>query len=366
MMCRLLMLIIVLVSTTGCQMLDTTYGSYRGPSINGIRVFVELLRDKGHRVDVWPSLNERLYEDYEVIIVFHNEFSGPETKSVEEIWSLAELGACTKILYIGRDLDVAADYWNAVSKQYREKGDQKNADLAASTATDVRSETTSDLSRKFKDEHSNWFFDIDGPSNGIRTVKHVTRLNEDGEVDSEIPCDWQLYRKMIPPKESIVLWQTAEDEEPVLLWSEYDSVEVFALSSGFPLLNGALITPENRKLVDALEKEIAISGKVAVITSSHLEEFGKRPSSWQFLQVFPHPWIVAHFVIFVVLFCLARFPIFGRPKRTVSRDVKRFGAHVEAMADLLRRTRQRDFALKQIQTWHDQQTKHRKRGVNKS
>jgi hypothetical protein len=67
-------------------------------------------------------------------------------------------------------------------------------------------------------------------------------------------------------------------------------------------------------------------------------------SLWRALGAWPLNVILLHFAVLGVIFCFARWPIFGRPQMPPSYPLLDFGKHVEAVGRLLARTRDRDYA----------------------
>jgi hypothetical protein len=69
----------------------------------------------------------------------------------------------------------------------------------------------------------------------------------------------------------------------------------------------------------------------------------------------PVPWIVGHLVAALLLYCWAKFPVFGRPRGERRGDERRFGRHVEALGDLINHPNNREFALQRIEHWRQGQ-----------
>lgn len=339
----------------GCDYLDTSYASYRSKSINGIYVFAEMLRAKEHKVDVWPNLGDHLYQGYDVVIVFQDEVMPMSEEASYEIWDLLWWEA-NSVLFVGRDFDVTGNYWNTISNQLKTSGKTDDATFAQNASREARSELRSRLHQTFDTATGGEFFGVEVKRISEETLTEIDVAASladasDSSASKRILCQWEIFRTMVPEADSTVLWKTTNGE-PLLVHDEmeYDT-HMYALHSGYPLLNGALVNSQNRRLVDQLIEYLSPQGKVAIVTSTRLMDAQQGSQLWKFLQVFPHPWIAGQLLLTIILFCLWRFPIFGRPRTEISDDLKRFGSHVEALGDLLRRTGKRSFAVKRIKEW---------------
>jgi len=364
---------ILLLASIGCNQLDTDYAASRGKSINGVQVFTDLIRSEGFQVDQWPALGEHLYYDYDLVIVFHDNFSAPDSESIEYLEELMSWSDATTFLFVGRDLDIAPRYWRTVSSQLSQGADPEQAERASQLATDALNKLKANLSTTYDLYLSNEFFggtffsvELPESENNIREISEIiVKHPEESKKQDEksFPCQWELYRKLVPSPKANVLWQTS-DKEPLLISQESDGTRLFALGSAYPLLNGALIDQGNQKLALELLRLLEPTGKIAVVSKNIVFDPNKEDSGLlRFLKVYPHPWIASHLLLFLGLFCLSRLVIFGRPRVEVYKDLKRFGAHVEALGDLMRRTRQTQFAKKRILEWKERRSAGRKPGA---
>tara|TARA_R100000789_G_scaffold100272_1_gene109557 strand:+ start:8409 stop:9530 length:1122 start_codon:yes stop_codon:yes gene_type:complete len=362
---------LLLLTSLGCNRLDTTYLSYRGESINGVRVFADILRDKGHIVDVWPSMRDQLYYGYDTIIILDKTNTHPSEELTAELLNHFEMGDAYEILYVGRDLDVTPHYWESIAQRLKETNQPEEAVKAMNEA---RQEMDSQMSRKSgdtDDENDPIIFTVKKNRTAIETLEQINLISfdedaeesEDEQQSIEVDCDWRISRTMVPVEDAEVIW-TDEEDEPLLVAVYHEYMTIYGMSSAYPLLNGALTNPSNRNVVDELDNLFVPDGKIALVTSGRLLNSENEDSQmWRFLKVFPHPWIVGQLFLFMIMFCLWKFPIFGRPRREEYQDLKRFGTHVEAFGDLLKLTRQRSFAIKKIREWKARQSMTQRHGV---
>jgi hypothetical protein len=85
-----------------------------------------------------------------------------------------------------------------------------------------------------------------------------------------------------------------------------------------------------------------------------MEIFGVKPFSVILLQM----------AFLGLIFCAARFPIFGRPRELAPPPLSDFGRHIWALGQLLQRTRDRAYALSRV--LHYQQHVRREPGRHRS
>ena len=68
------------------------------------------------------------------------------------------------------------------------------------------------------------------------------------------------------------------------------------------------------------------------------------PTGAEIFNVWPTNWILLHMAIIGIVFCFWRFPIFGLAQSAEARGRSDFGKHIGAMAELLERTGDRNYA----------------------
>jgi hypothetical protein len=71
-------------------------------------------------------------------------------------------------------------------------------------------------------------------------------------------------------------------------------------------------------------------------------------SLWRMFGAWPLNVILLHLTVVGVIFCFARWPIFGRPRIPPTDAASDFGKHVDALGELLRRSKDRKYALDQL------------------
>jgi len=65
---------------------------------------------------------------------------------------------------------------------------------------------------------------------------------------------------------------------------------------------------------------------------------------WSLFGAWPLNAILLQLAVLGIIFCFARWPIFGRPQQPVAESLSDFGKHVAAVGELLRRTKDRNYA----------------------
>jgi hypothetical protein len=164
----------------------------------------------------------------------------------------------------------------------------------------------------------------------------------------------ELRNRLVPPRSAHALLQSGRD----VLASTRDvrGGTVIVVANGSFLLNAMLINHEHRKLAAALIAQIGpLPRKVAFLESDRRDPPIRRsetsaamPTGMNAFHVWPTNWILLHLAIVGILLCFARWPVFGRPKSPESAAPSDFGKHVEALADLLRQSRDRDYARSRV------------------
>ena len=103
--------LLMLVVAAGCDReIDTTYAAVRGPSINGIAAFVQLLRDTGHAVTARQYLPAEIDPETATVVVFDDSFTGLDPAAAELLAEFLRGGQPRTLLVVLRDSEGAIDY----------------------------------------------------------------------------------------------------------------------------------------------------------------------------------------------------------------------------------------------------------------
>ena len=137
-------------------------------------------------------------------------------------------------------------------------------------------------------------------------------------------------------------------------FNENESQLIVVVNGSF-LLNAMLVNHEHRKLAGKLIDCIGAPKKHVVFLESGPGGppiFDRDPAGSSMglaiFHVWPTNWILMHLAAVGILFCFARWPIFGRPREPEREAVADFGKHIDALAELLARSRDRSHALARL------------------
>ncbi|WP_010584413.1 DUF4350 domain-containing protein [Schlesneria paludicola] len=332
----------------GCApTLESRYADSRGASINGVSAFVEILRQSGRNVDVWPAISARMQYRYQTLIVFDSKFDPLPARLCRDLEEMIIDGTLTTLVVVVRDSDAAVDYW----RQMRDRSDSSEKDREAADKS-FRSELAlfqAAARPEFDSDSGTWYGLKRVDRSTDSTVRTIECASSEGPFSVE--ARWLLNRRLEPRSTAELFWKSGDD--PLLTYEVHEAYDVFVLGSATPLLNGGLVDPGNRRLAAEFTKFIPETGRVAVALSSrwHDSDETESPSILQFLKVHPNGWVFGQGILAMLLFCWSRYPIFGRPRESISVETARFGRHVEALGNLLRRTRNTNYARQRIRDW---------------
>ncbi len=340
----------------GCQEKDirTEYGArtgYGAKSVNGTSVFGEMLADAGHQVRSWRLLSPSL-EKADVIVWFPDE-SGPPSPEVVawfDDWLQYSYEDKT-LIYVGRAYDAEKLYWSRTQAlaparlkgQYSQKLVQAPRDsltgFRAPTAGEAEGWFTMSLPKRAKKVAKlggAWAAGVDASQ---ATIEHYSTIR---------PEEWMTTLLEDGAGHPLVSEWTYEADE--VDWTEYDS-QLIIIENGSFLLNAALVNHENRKLAGRLVAELGEEGKRVVFLESDAspaisdtDPSNNPPTGLELFRIWPIGAVLAQVAALGLVFALARFPIFGVPRRLERPSLTDFGKHVAALGRLLAATCDRAYA----------------------
>jgi hypothetical protein len=143
---------------------------------------------------------------------------------------------------------------------------------------------------------------------------------------------------------------------------EIDDSQILVVANGSFLLNASLVNHEHRKLAGKLIEQVGKpNAQVVFLESRHdgprihdADPAAKTATTLSVFQVWPTNWILLHLAAVGIIFCFSRFLVFGRSRATEPPGTSDFGKHVDAVATLLRQSRDAAYARSRMQ--HYQQT----------
>ncbi len=336
--------------------LEARYGLASGHqgqvSVNGVGILAGLFKREGHRVTSWPRLSPALYERADTIVWFPSSLDKPSDEVIEwlETWLFDQEGRT--LIYVCRDFDAEEGYWKQVSPG-------APPEVAAEFAL---KQTKADfkITRQGLPASEDWtWFTMEG----ALKPRQVTTL--DGTPNWLVGVDptqaeIELNGRLAPPKDR------TEDEIQVLLESQGDALawreeflgsQLIVVANGSFLLNLQLINHEHRKLAAALVREIGPKQHVVFLEADGDPDVSDEdpeltpPSATKLLAIAPFSHILLHLAIVGIIFCFARWPIFGRPREEPPAPLSDFGEHVSSLGELLSLAGNRELAWERVRQY---------------
>jgi hypothetical protein len=338
-----------LVLIIGCADTDlpTYYGRAQvpliGASVNGTDVLAGMFSAAGHTVAVRRTLITSDMESVDAVVWFPNDYAVPSPEVLQwfEDWLAKRPGRT--LIYVGRTFDAAPSYWRAmaplVSKgqqgEYRKREQQAKIEAAF-------------WARPASEDLTCAWFEI--RSQDSRAARELTGPWCDG---IDLPkTDISLWWRLVPARTEQVL--LASDGETIVGRQQptADGGQLITVANGSFLLNLPLVNHEHRKLAGKLIDTVGSSARVVFLESDKggppIDPPATDGSLWRMFAAWPLGVILLHFGVLGVIFCFARWPIFGRPRPQPPEVLVDFGKHVAAVGELLRRSKDRDYALAQL------------------
>lgn len=342
------------------ETLSTIYGRRRGAeahrSVNGTSVLAEMFKRAGHRVTTMNRLSPKV-EEFDVVVWIPNNFEPPTKEQREFLEDWLANGQQRTVIYVGRDYDAAVDYWDHVAPVVP----PEQADEALHRQAEARAAHEAARSKMPDKESAHWFtVERDRPPRVPKQLsgdwaKDIDAAKADLHLEGRLTIPTARERAAddaIPPESVVFL---AADGEPLVTQeknsAEWGENQLIVVANGSLVLNYPLVNHENRKLAARLIAECGAPGRVVFIESNSdgppvldKEPAGGPTTALELLKVWPLNVILLHVVVLGIVFCLARSPIFGRPRELRSATTADFGKHVAALGQLLARTNDRNYA----------------------
>jgi hypothetical protein len=341
--------------SAGCaEELDEAYGRRSGPSAArspaGTTVLAEMFTSAGHRVSTASRLSPRLMQQADVIVWFPDDF-GPDSRQVAawfDTWASYAPGRV--LIYVGRDYDAVAHYWqkvqplapavNQTEMKLREKDARrahlrrKTAEFPAAPGFGTSPEIPPGWCRLL----------TTAPPRNVSKLYGEPRWVQGMDASK---LDIQLESRIVPLLQHKVLLAANPDASDILVARcALRSGTLLLVANGSFLLNFPLVNKEHRKLAGRLIAEVGVPPRrVVFLESTHGGppvdtkdvQQGMR-TGLEILSLEPLDLVFLHLGVVGLLFCLARLPLFGRPKDLEPAQQSDFGRHVTAAGRLLERT----------------------------
>jgi hypothetical protein len=344
--------------------LPSTYGKRRGAeasaSVNGTTIFSDLFKRAGHRVTTMGRLSPKV-NDSDVVVWVPNNFKPPTKEQRQFLEDFLANGTNKTVIYVGRDYDAAVAYWDRVQPEVPERQQdealRRRAESRAGHEATRAGMPTKEYARWFtarrdgqpriaKKLAGEWAAEIDPAK---------AEIFVEGRLDIPVSADRAAIDPELPESFDDLL---SSDGDPLITRitddEKWGSGQVIVLTNGSFVLNYPLVNHEHRKLAGKLVAECGQSGRVVFIESGPdgPAVLDKEPASsggpLDLLKVWPLGPILMHLALFGIIFCLARSPIFGRPKELPEPPTADFGKHVAALGELLARTKDQHYAEQRL------------------
>jgi len=382
-------------------------GLYGGESVNGTAVLAGMFEQAGHRVLTKRVLTDAMMENCDVIVWAPDDFEPPAEEVIrwfdEWLWTDGRT-----LIFIGRDFDAAPDYYDKVipmappeqANELRTRRANAMSDFTirrSSTpaqqdstwyATDrtIAPRTVSQLQGRWSegidpeaveiplrsrltpkvyygtyDEYD--YYDMDLAEEAARDAEEWEKRFEDDETEAwEIQIDGDPWeRAAAKAADEGVLLEVDADEvllrsgDDILISRQpYDEVtdsHIIIVANGSTLLNLPLVNHQHRKLASRLVAQWDEPRQVVFLESGPggpdvLDEEPSQdiPTGLALFSERPLDVILFHLAVVGLVFCLSRWPLFGRPRQPPPADTSDFGKHVDALGQLLQRAGDREFA----------------------
>ena len=357
--CSLLMLVVGLISTSGCaskDVLDTKYGKVneKPRSINSTSLLAKRLKDDGYDVTVRNRISPKINE-FNIVFWFPETNRCPAegaTEAIEE-W-MADGYQSRTLVYVGGDYRADEDYYRAIHKQLPPELQTENRRLLseAQLATQQRKSPWNDNAWSGSTNTTCDWFDLEA----IKRRKS-DQLGGPMVVDADIDVAPKLPIEMImTPKDigeygrwTMTPLLTVDGQDMVYKLEEDNYYggknRIIVVQNASFLVNFAAVDTNKQALADRLI-DTATTTPDGYIESSvlFLESESAIPirstdfvnnNLWAWIAEKPLCYIVPHALLWGVLYCFVYFPIFGRPKHLPKRSTTSFRNHINAIAKQL-------------------------------
>ena len=337
----------LLLAAGGCANdLDTRYGGtsgrYQSTSVNGVDVLGGMFEDTGRNVLVRRMLITSSMERVQTIVWFPDDLRAPGAEVCDWFDRWLASGNGRTLVYVGRNYDAAPSYWRAMES--RVEGDQQRYYRGRVWEQELFEKPPVAGERMTCE----WFTiqrrvgqraeKLGGPwASGINPSQAEVYVSD--EFTSPYPS-----RRLL----------TADGRAIVsrLRNPAWQGGELITVSNGSFLLNMPLVNHENRKLAGKLIRAVAAEGPVVFLESGRggppIDPPAPPSALAQLFAAWPLNAILLHLAVLGIIFCFARWPIFGAAKVPPAATTSNFAHHVEAVGALLARSGDRAYAISKL------------------
>lgn len=189
----------------------------------------------------------------------------------------------------------------------------------------------------------------------------AVQLNSPGPA----PVRVRTWLQPQSPNAQVTTYLQLDDQRIPVQWSDrlpasYGASrrDLWVVSVPFFLTNFGLLQPEYARHRDEFLSNLAPyrrvlfleTGPGPVLMSSTPAERVDRP--WAWMTQAPFPLFALHAVVLAIIFCFAKYPQFGRPKRVNFQPRNDFGQHLTEVGRLLRHAGSTDYARQKLEQYY--------------
>jgi hypothetical protein len=372
----LALLLVLSVEGTGVMgqdRLPVRYGQRGGQgrvSLNGTSAFARLLQEYDLDVQSASRLTPRI-DRYDVLFWFPDSDREDYAEEQERLEAWLRSGTDRRLIIVGRHYDATIDYLTQIGQsQDSEQGLDYRRRLAE--AVSVSHLESLKQQETYFDGWVEWT-----PGSRRRSSQlggpWATGLENANLTTSRYPNIPSAEDQKSHPTRSYEVKLEADGEPFAVAIQDslWNGGEVIVVSNGSFILNYGLTDERNRQVVanmlDDLDFEdyfwgaLFLESDEAGLPVMQREESGQK-TMWDWMTEWPFSFFIPHFLVLGILIYFVFYPIFGRPKNLALPSSTDFGQHVEALGELMEKTRDRAYAIQHINHYHEQ-TKSDSRGL---
>ena len=339
-------------------------------SVNGFAVFRQLLEDRGCDVTTTSLLTPKL-DQQDVLIWLHNSYRLPQSEAFERVneWQVDNYG---QLVFIGNDYNakptfledvyenssVADRQWARVVSRMEMSREQEDLDYVFMPGFN-----NDDRYIRFSDQFECDLFSVVNAPTGFLGTWTLEDSEDEDQASPQPELPTIRVRNYLKPKgdyETLASCSNNARRLP-LIWRKSESYrgETLVVSSASFLSNYGVTKPANGPLIDLVLDEIPANSKVLILQSGPNDvPLSSTPEdrivkTWAWMKHGPFPIAILHVLALAVVFCFARFPVFGRAKEIEFRPRNDFGLHLEEIGRLLRGTRQQQYAESRVRHYFE-------------
>lgn len=369
----------------------STYGvASDNESIHGFGALAQLLRQRGHQVARTKMLTRQI-DRYDLLVWTHLGPDLPDDAGLEMLDTWMDNG--NTVVFVGYDYDASQAYWRSVyqesqgGKREIARWAYRNEQLKSlvERGSDPLEEIMSAIrNRSYRANAANQWMSAAGDLQPKTGYWQPVNPNGPWQQVGPLPSPTSDLGALGPASVTVRTWLAPKSNEARVLatiehkgekiptlWREQwssragrEGRDLWVISHPVFLCNFGIFQPENAQLRDTFLDEISGSKRVLfletgpgpVLLSSVPDD--RIDQSWAWMTKGPFPIFVLHAVILAVVFCFARFPVFGRARRIEFEPRNDFGQHVAEVGRMLRMRQFESFARQKLEHYYQVVRRH--------